>query len=363
MYMVTEKAYTDNDMAVKPVGTGPYRLIEFVPGGYSVLEARDDYWQTDELRSPLARANVQRFQVDFVTDGSQRILAMQNNTSDLLLMDKDSLPLFTGNGPYADTVNVCYYWDANPIEIQANLHPTSITSDPNFRRAMWYALDSEGFVQVLGPEIWRAMTCSVANTHPDYQPEWDTWQSYITEYNLNLAKEYLAKTAYKGEAIQIVFPTGASFDIIGVTLQGMLSAVGIKSELVGVQKSVLNNTLSDPSQWHLVLQSDTMTGTGDQAILRLYNTYSIEKGVVEGYPFNFAEDPEFQANLLKGMSKSGYSVEITEELLKHIIENAWSYPIVNQGYITAYKKVFANTNGRKFGNYRHMPTASDFYLD
>ena len=363
MYMVTEKAYTENDMAVKPVGTGPYRLVEFVPGGYGVLEARDDYWQTEALRSPLARANVQRFQVDFVTDSSQRILAMQNNTSDLLLLDKDAIPIFTGSGQYADSVNVCYYWDANPIEIMVNLYPNKITSDPNFRRAMWYALDSEGFVQVLGPELWRAMTCNVANTHPDYQPEWDSWQSYITEYDLNLAKDYLAKTAYKGETIIIFLEDNVNFRAIGVTLQGMLSAVGIKSELLVMNKGLMTSTYIEPDQWDIALMSSTMAGTGDEAVVRLYNLYSIEKGVAEGYPYNFADDPGFQAKLTECMTKSGYSVENTEELLKYIIENAWSYPIVNQGYITAYKKIFANTNGRKYGNYRHMPTASDFYLD
>ena len=70
---------------VLPLGTGPYRLVEFSPADRVVLEARDDYWGP----KPVAK----RIVFTAIPDRQTRLLAMQNGdidgTFDLAISDID----------------------------------------------------------------------------------------------------------------------------------------------------------------------------------------------------------------------------------------------------------------------------------
>lgn len=79
--IVSEKEYDESAFSKMPVGTGPYVLTDFVTDSYVTFEARDDYWQSDDLRSELAGDNVQTIRIDFVSDSSMRMILLENGTS------------------------------------------------------------------------------------------------------------------------------------------------------------------------------------------------------------------------------------------------------------------------------------------
>lgn len=58
---------------VLPLGTGPYKLVEFVPTDHAILEARDDYWGPKPV--------VKRITFQAIPDRRARLLAMQNGNS------------------------------------------------------------------------------------------------------------------------------------------------------------------------------------------------------------------------------------------------------------------------------------------
>ena len=70
---------------VLPLGTGPYKLVEFAPTDHVVLEARDDYWGP--------KPAVKRITFQAIPDRQARLLAMQNGdidgTFDLAISDVD----------------------------------------------------------------------------------------------------------------------------------------------------------------------------------------------------------------------------------------------------------------------------------
>ena len=52
--IVSRKAYEEspNSMATEPIGTGPYKVTQYVAGSTLVLEKRDDYWNKDASNLP-----------------------------------------------------------------------------------------------------------------------------------------------------------------------------------------------------------------------------------------------------------------------------------------------------------------------
>jgi peptide/nickel transport system substrate-binding protein len=78
-YMVPPKYVKEvgNDVfATKPVGTGPYKFVEFIPDQHVILEANKDYWRgTPSIEKVTWRA---------IPDGTARITALLTGEVDLI---------------------------------------------------------------------------------------------------------------------------------------------------------------------------------------------------------------------------------------------------------------------------------------
>lgn len=66
-------------MALNPIGTGPYKAVEIVPGQHFVLEKNDGYHD-----SPKGKANVGRIDVRTIPDINTQMAEMFNGTLDLI---------------------------------------------------------------------------------------------------------------------------------------------------------------------------------------------------------------------------------------------------------------------------------------
>jgi len=69
------------DFANAPVGTGPFRLTEFTPGERVVLEAFEDYWQTDE--NGIQLPYLDKLTVVPIPDSGQRVAALEAGDIDI----------------------------------------------------------------------------------------------------------------------------------------------------------------------------------------------------------------------------------------------------------------------------------------
>lgn len=64
---------------VKPIGTGPYRTVEWVKNDKYVVERFDGYWD------PTRAAKAQRITFKFIADGQTKILALRSGDLDLVM--------------------------------------------------------------------------------------------------------------------------------------------------------------------------------------------------------------------------------------------------------------------------------------
>ncbi|MFO7299592.1 MAG: ABC transporter substrate-binding protein, partial [Actinomycetes bacterium] len=66
----------ESEFAMNPIGTGPYKLVEYVPGQRIVMAANDDYWD--------GRPTVDRLVIRPVPEPSTRVAELQTGGADII---------------------------------------------------------------------------------------------------------------------------------------------------------------------------------------------------------------------------------------------------------------------------------------
>jgi peptide/nickel transport system substrate-binding protein len=125
------------------VGTGPFKLKEFVPGSYMDLAAFDSY--------PLGRPKIDNVQVKFIPDGGTMLANILSGAGDLAtgtgpnVTQAQELKTLNWDGQISATVGATYlHLFAQYID---PVHP--VITDKRFHKALMYALDRQELVDVM----------------------------------------------------------------------------------------------------------------------------------------------------------------------------------------------------------------------
>ena len=173
---------------VLPLGTGPYRLVEFVPDDHVTLERYDDYWGE--------RGSAERIVIRAIPDSQNRLLAMQSGdidgTFDVPISEVDQWESLEGVNVVTAPSNGVYQLILD--------YKTPPFDDMNVRRAIALAIDREGIVQgvlngkgaaalaINPPGIWGGVL-----DEPAVNEFYDTIETY--EFDLDAAREELAQSS------------------------------------------------------------------------------------------------------------------------------------------------------------------------
>jgi peptide/nickel transport system substrate-binding protein len=140
--MLESKAYYDRVGKVEfkehPVGTGPYKIVKYVPGQYLDLEAYDKFW------GPKPQIKKARFY--FVQDNQTRIAKLKAGEVDLMM-----------DAPYPDVAplekagfNIAKLTCQPTTSIQFQLkNPNTPWHDLRVRQAIAYAIDTKAIIKGL----------------------------------------------------------------------------------------------------------------------------------------------------------------------------------------------------------------------
>ncbi|HUB15715.1 MAG TPA: ABC transporter substrate-binding protein [Acetobacteraceae bacterium] len=208
-----QKFLTDGD-----AGSGPFKIQRWDGQAVMALEAVPDYWKGwpmgaasrpggviyRVIREPAPRkAALERREVDMVTEMTP------DDYDELAKMPGIVVPAFTGMTPFT-------------IQMNTQNGPTA---DLNFRKAMAYAFDYHALLQIennaaklMDSPFPNAMTGHVAI--PD-----------MPQRNLDLAKQYLAKTKTPQGGIEITYLYVAGLEVerrIGLAVLDSLQPLNIK---------------------------------------------------------------------------------------------------------------------------------------
>lgn len=186
--VISGKAFDSQDFKTwqfKPVGTGPYKIVDFVDAEYLILEANNDYWGGKPAYSKLT------FKV--VPEIAARIAGLTAGDFHIITDISPDLHKLIADDPNLDLVGTSI---ANVRTIYFNMHKPYM--DVYLRKAMSLAIDRELLVKTL----WSGMV------EVPHGIQWKSYgDMYISEhpapkYDPELAKEMLKKSAYNGEVIE-----------------------------------------------------------------------------------------------------------------------------------------------------------------
>lgn len=307
--IMNEKAVTEagNNIKKAPVGTGPYIYKEWISGSKVVLERNENYWG-DKPQIKYAEYVV-------LTNQDTALNALETHEIDLTYtVPSIAVSMLKKDNKLA--------MDLNPTlgsgYIVMNLEADWV-NDPNFRMALMLATNRENIINMGMDGVAMPSTHIWDERTVGFSGKYDS-----PEYNIELAKEYLAKTSYNGETIPFIVGM-ESYKKIAVVYQEDLKAIGVK---IDVQQLETNTWVSNMKTGDFAMSTIVQTFPPD---VDLWNTV-FASSAIGGYNFSRLNSEEVDNAFAKGAvcQDAAERAEIYSEIEKVIYEGAVVIPIYNR---------------------------------
>ena len=203
------------DLALHPVGTGPFKFVEWVKGDRVTVQRNDDYWG--------GRPNLDRVVVKTVREDQSRVLMLESGDADLIVnipteeiarLKKD--PRFTvESSPTARALFIAINVKKKPFD------------DVRVRQALNYAVNRDAIVKDLFQNNARVIPAHVSPLQNGYA------QLSGYSYDPKKAKELLAQSGASSLKVKLWSPKGrfAKDYELAQAVQQDLAAVGVEASL------------------------------------------------------------------------------------------------------------------------------------
>ncbi|MGB9677298.1 MAG: ABC transporter substrate-binding protein [Candidatus Ratteibacteria bacterium] len=257
-----------NEKKENIVGTGPYRIKDYRPGEWVILEKNPYYWKKDKNNFTLPYIETIVFQI--VPDPNMAILKFKTGEIDALSIRGQDYYVLK---PLEKNKNFTIY-DVGPslsseflalnqnIDAKIPNYKKEWFSDINFRKCIAYSIDRNSIIKNVyagfGTPLYGPMNSSCGFFYNDKITKY--------EYDLKKAKELLVKSGFvwkenilydrNGNRVEFTIITNSNnFERvqIGNIIQNDLEKLGMKVNLIPVEFNTLVNKLTISKDWEGVI--------------------------------------------------------------------------------------------------------------
>ncbi len=209
------------DIEKEPVGTGPYKFIEYLPGQKLVMEKFSDYWIEGV-------PTIDRVEFAIIKDEQSSILALQRGEIGLYPR------LGSTHIPTVEVTQNIIVTEQNLMQILSLNNKVKPFDDLRVRQAIAYAMDPQEIIDTLDAGLGKPIGTNMSPVMKNYYNE-ETEGIYT--HNIEKAKELLKEAGYEdGFEFTLSLPTNYRFHAdTGVIVSEQLKKVGIKANLVEVE--------------------------------------------------------------------------------------------------------------------------------
>ncbi|MNH71300.1 Oligopeptide-binding protein AppA precursor [compost metagenome] len=219
---VIPKGYQDSNK--KPVGTGPFKFVEYVPGQRLVLEKNPDYYIKDVPK-------LDKVEFRIIPDQEAALLALKSGEADIF--PRIGTEKLDELGDDFKSISA----PQNLVQLMTFNIARKPFNDLKVRQAINYAIDKDEIINGValgkGTKLGSNMSPIMSKYYEDGLQ--DTYKT-----NLDKAKSLLAEAGYKdGFSTTLTVPSNYKFhvDTAQVIVQ-QLAKVGIKVKIVPVEWAV-----------------------------------------------------------------------------------------------------------------------------
>ncbi|MFL5761346.1 MAG: ABC transporter substrate-binding protein [Thermomicrobiales bacterium] len=299
-----------NDFAATPVGTGPYKFVEYAQGDHLALEANPDYFQSSPKGQPIAKKVTFRFVPEAIT----RVADLLSGSAGIIRTDPGNGELLEQQGlasvvaePVSGSSFIRIATDAEPFR------------DARVRQALNFAVDVDTIIHALfyghGSHLASLFVEGGLGFDPNLTP---------FPHDPEKAKSLLAEAGFPtGFSTQIEHTVDEGIDVIEAIV-GQLGAVGIKAERQPRDKAAFNQSWKDPKAaplrfvtWRPLFDPYTLLSLviSNQGFLSRYSSDTaqplIDAGAVEPDPAKRAQTYQQLAKVLQDDPAAIYLYNLT----------------------------------------------------
>lgn len=286
--------------ARNPVGTGPYKFVNWEIGNKITLAANDDYYD--------GAPTIKDLTFKIILDTNTVVMAMQNGEVDIC----DTAPS-AGRATIEADNNLTWYAcpsaGSNFIIFNCSKEPFN---DKRVRQAVAYALDKESIVVGALEGDGQVAQALMARSVPQYPED---FVSAYNEQNIEKAKELLAEAGYPN-GFDIVCPTMDSELFVPATemFQDMLAQIGINVTIEKYERNVWLDKVRVQHDYQFCHMNTNASYPDADYLYPLFHSSYIASAK------NWAEanNPELDALLEQGRGES--DAEKRNEIYRQIVE-------------------------------------------
>jgi peptide/nickel transport system substrate-binding protein len=306
-----------SSFAEHPIGCGPFRLVEAVPGRSILLEANDDYWD--------GRPLIDKLEFLIIPDERTAYQALLTGDLDLMAVTPDIWKVYR-NSQDSRHLKQFTFARNNMWYTAWNQNGDRPFQDPRTRQAMIHALDRATFItQILDGRARQGIT----SYHPD--SAWADPALTPREFDQERAMRYLAEAGWEdrdGDGIldkggrpfrfTLLYPRGSQeiTPRMAAWMQQSWAQIGIDAELEALEWRAFLEKRNSGNYDAVMANMSFSGGSPDQR--ELYHSEARENG------FNFfgLEDPEIDRLLDEGRSTAdrGKRIAIYRRLQARLYE-------------------------------------------
>jgi peptide/nickel transport system substrate-binding protein len=235
-FIYDEESYDPDTVNLNPIGTGPYKLTEYVPNSSIKLERRDDYW--GEL------PDVKYFNFTLLAEPSQRVNALDTGLVDIApiaLEDVEYIKSLSG-------VNLDSRFTQSYTMLGFNFGVKSaFYKNVEARSAIVHAINPQAILDVVYLGQGEVMHAAVPDICFDYEDRFnDMNDTYALGYDVELATQLAQSSGLAGQTISLT--TAGTADAIKAAeiIQNMVSEIGVTVEINNYDPAMAMQMAYDP---------------------------------------------------------------------------------------------------------------------
>ena len=282
-HILDTPAYADlskirsSEFMLKPIGTGPFKLVEFVKGSYVILDRHPTYW-----REGLPYLDRIIFRV--LPDDTARVIAMEKGDADLAIYGTlpESEIERVAQLPQMDLSDKGMEGIGPVANLTLNVRDKYM-SDIKVREAISLALDRKAVANVIFFGLARPTTSPIFPGNPLFNGKLPPY-----EFNVRKANTLLDEAGYKRQANGMRF--GITIDILpyGAAWQRLADYTKAQLRQIGIDGSIRSIDLGSwlkviYTDWDFQLTSNFGNTYADPAIGTA--RYYVSSSIVKGAPF------------------------------------------------------------------------------
>lgn len=353
----------DQDFGRQPVGTGPFKFVEWVPNDHITLERFADYNWAPTILKHNGPAYVDRLIFRMIPEDSTRVAALESGEVQVI----DNAPAqdferLTKDAKFKALVGLV---PGVPFDFAMNVTKAP-TNELAVRQALSLGIDREGIVKtVFGPFQTVGAFLPAYGLLTPYTYAFDKGAD-LYRYDPAKARALLDKAGWRAgpggirqkAGKRLVVPLGSWEHGVPEVMQGQLKAIGVDLKLF-IATGTAIQTVNENQRKGVTVMSPLPAPRSDPEIISaLLHSRNVGGG---GFNFSFVKDPELD-RLLDAQAvevNEAKRAQILARVQRLVMQKAYMLAVYNWDNISLK---LATVNDLEFDSIGFFPWAYDAWL-